>query len=215
MSLLPEDASFEELVQDCFLAYRGTGLMLSPLDAALVTEWHEKGVPFEVVARGIRKAAEKALVDAPKGQTGLRSLRAAARSVDAEMRHHLARAVGVGQAPHVAETPMTFDVSHHQKVTRAVKALAEKRPDLARVTEEMLSGILARPPAEPGDASRRGDVVTVTLLRAMAFEERLPLLKDAHARVGAVRMSARARRMSRRFHRAQVLTAHLGLPALG
>jgi hypothetical protein len=32
MSLLPDEATFEELVQECFLAHRGAGLMLSPLD---------------------------------------------------------------------------------------------------------------------------------------------------------------------------------------
>lgn len=39
MSLLPESASFEELVQDYFLAVRGAGLMLSALDTELLTTW--------------------------------------------------------------------------------------------------------------------------------------------------------------------------------
>ena len=57
MSYLPEGASFEELVQDYFVAFRGSGLMLSPLDGELASTWAQVGVPFEVVARGIRRAA--------------------------------------------------------------------------------------------------------------------------------------------------------------
>src|SRR5689334_3401938 len=86
MSLLPESASFEEMVQDCFLAHRGAGLMLSPLDVELVMAWGDDGVPFEVVARGIRKAAEKALWDARPGEPALRSLRACRRDVEAEIK---------------------------------------------------------------------------------------------------------------------------------
>ena len=43
MSLLPEGASFEELVQDYFLAVRGAGLMLSALDAELLSELGRRG----------------------------------------------------------------------------------------------------------------------------------------------------------------------------
>ena len=39
MSYLPAGASFEELVQDYFVAFRGSGLMLSPLDGALASQW--------------------------------------------------------------------------------------------------------------------------------------------------------------------------------
>ena len=82
MSLLPATASFEELVQDCFLSHRGAGLMLSALDAELVGLWAREEVPFEVVARGIRRAAEKALWDARPGEPVLRSLRACKREVE-------------------------------------------------------------------------------------------------------------------------------------
>ncbi|MBL9038439.1 MAG: hypothetical protein JNG84_07995, partial [Archangium sp.] len=64
MSLLPDSASFHERVQDCFVAYRGRGVSLSPADYDLVEAWAATEVPFEVVARGIRKAAEAALWDA-------------------------------------------------------------------------------------------------------------------------------------------------------
>src|SRR5215217_7321300 len=96
MSLLPEGASFEELVQDYFLAVRGAGLMLSPLDAQLLSAWADAKVPFEVVARGIARSAEKALFDARPGEPVLRSLRACRRQVDAEIKRYLSRTAGGG-----------------------------------------------------------------------------------------------------------------------
>src|SRR5689334_9671158 len=96
MSLLPESASFEELVQDYFLAIRGSGLMLSALDVELLTSWAEQGVPFEVVARGIARSAEKAMWDARPGEPVLRSLRACRKQVEAEIKKHRERTAGAG-----------------------------------------------------------------------------------------------------------------------
>jgi hypothetical protein len=94
VSLLPPDATFEELVEDCFVAFRGTGLTLSAVDAQLLKSWAERGVPFEVVARGIRRRAERALWDAKPNEPLLRSLRACRAAVEREIRHYLARVAG-------------------------------------------------------------------------------------------------------------------------
>src|SRR5688500_9914740 len=99
MGLLPQTASFEELVTDYFALVRGSGLMLSPLDRELLSAWSAVGVPFEVVARGIRMAAERAAFDARAGtcgQAALRSLRACKREVEREIRKHLDRSAGAG-----------------------------------------------------------------------------------------------------------------------
>ena len=85
MSLLPEEASFAELVQECFVAFRGQGLMLSPLDAQLLAQWAALQVPFEVVARGIRRAAEQARFDARPGEPAPRTLRACKKEVEKEI----------------------------------------------------------------------------------------------------------------------------------
>ncbi len=65
MSLLPDGASLEEWVQDCFLAYRGSGVTLSALDAEILSRWAHSGAPFEVIARGIRRAARRGNRDPP------------------------------------------------------------------------------------------------------------------------------------------------------
>ena len=60
--------------------------MLSALDVELVTSWAERQIPYEVVARGIRRAAEGALFDAKPGEPCLRSLRSCKRSVESEIK---------------------------------------------------------------------------------------------------------------------------------
>jgi len=53
------------------------------------------------------------------------------------------------------------------------------------------------------------------LLRALAFPERIEVLKKARAQTnGSIEQaSSRARRLSRRFHRGVVLRNSLGLPS--
>lgn len=218
MSLLPASASFEELVQECFLALRGTGLMLSALDAQLVATWGEKAVPYEVVARGIRRAAERAIWDARPGEPLMRSLRACKSQVEAEIGRYLAHAVGRGTstAPHGEdEGAESFDVSRHRKIRSSLRELKELRPDLAVAIERLKSGIVARPPTSHEEATQRTDWVAYVLLRALPFGERFELLREAQARLGEVRMSYRARKLALRFHRSAVLSQRFGLKALG
>ncbi len=109
MSLLPLDATFEELVQDCFVAFRGSGLALSAVDAELLRTWAELGVPFEVVACGIRRRAERALWDAKPNEPLLRSLHACRAAVEREIRHYLARvAGGTASSPTHAADPFSL-----------------------------------------------------------------------------------------------------------
>jgi hypothetical protein len=189
VSVLPESASFAELVQECFVAFRGQGLMLSALDAQLVTEWASLEVPFEVVARGIRRAAEKAQFDARPGETGLKSLRACRREVDKEIAHFRARSAGKGSAPAA-------------KQSRPWSALAGAREELLVKAEAALARI------DPG-ALDAGDRAAAALIRAMPFAERVALLRTCSSRSVAFPMSWRARRLARRFHRAQALREHL------
>jgi hypothetical protein len=94
MSWLPEDARFEELVADLFSAYRRSGFALSGLDAELLATWADRGIPFEVVARGIRRAAEKGSFHVAPGEPPFRSLRACRRAIEAEIRKHLLKSAG-------------------------------------------------------------------------------------------------------------------------
>ncbi len=86
MSLLPQDdIGYLDYVAEFFLAQKGTGLVLSPVDVELVRRWEGEGVPFEVVCRGIARAFEARRRNG-KPRTPTLSLGACKRSIDAEVR---------------------------------------------------------------------------------------------------------------------------------
>jgi hypothetical protein len=217
VSLLPEDAPFEEVVQECFLAYRGAGLMLSPLDVELIGAWAETGVPFEVVARGIRKAAEKALWDTRPGEPVLRTLRACRREVELEIKKYQARTTGAGaESPGatVDAGPGAFALERHQRLRAAVAKAGRNHPQLKEVTAALLARVLARPAGDLRELDRREDLVTALLVRGQPFQERLRLYQEATEHVGDPELAtSQARKLSRRFHRHALLRRALGLPA--
>ena len=218
MSLLPESASFEERVQECFLTHRGAGLMLSPLDVQLIGDWAEAGVPFEVVARGIRKAAEKALWDARPGEPALHTLRACRRSVEAEIRKYRARAAGAGVAAEDVEgagaAMRGFALERHKRLRAAVAKLGREEPRLSAVAERLLSGLLAAPSEDLRELDRREELVTALVVRALPFAERLRIYREAAEHAGDPKLTtAAARKLSRRFHRHALTRRALSLPA--
>jgi hypothetical protein len=207
MSLLPKEASFEELVQDVFLAFRGAGLMLSPLDAELVSSWAESGVPFEVVAWGIRRAAEKAGWDARPGDQALRSVRRCRRDVDAEIRKYLDRSAGATSPG--ASTPR---ISEHarRKLRAGLRQVAAEHPQLERAVAQLLLRLAG------ADLSADAvEMVPISLLRALPFGERFSVLREAHAQMSSLAdgASPRGRKLARRVHRAALLRKRLGLPS--
>lgn len=210
MGFLPETATFEELVADAFAAFRGTGVMISPLDAELVTDWGSRRIPFEVVARGMRKAAEKALWDAKPGEPALRSIRACRRDVEAEIKKYLRLSAGgheeASEESQPAASPASLDPPKNDPVAKLARGLrrlaktdARFEPLCARVIERReFDGFEHRFPLQ--------------LLRALPFAERLRLLREAKALAqGQVILSAHGRKLSRRFHRAAVLRRALDL----
>ncbi|MGQ0505690.1 MAG: hypothetical protein ACT4TC_10265 [Myxococcaceae bacterium] len=201
MSLLPEEASFEELVQECFLAHRGAGLMLSPLDLQLVGNWVERGVPFDVVARGIRQAAEKALFDAKPGEPVLRTLRGCKREVEGEHKKFLARSAGAGDESAIAPDRRA------KKVRSVLKKIVKARPDLGVAINSLATTVLIEP--LPGALDER---LEAGLLRALPFVERLERLRESRALAKAgYAVTPHAKRLSLRFHRGAVIRRHLSI----
>lgn len=211
MSLLPEGASFEELVQDYFLAVRGVGLMLSALDTELLTSWAREGVPFEVVARGIQRSAEKALWDTRPGEPVLRSLRACQRQVQSEIKKYRRRHAGAGEGPK-RRRAMTWEETRHTRLRASLEQLAERRPELMPRVGQLLETALARAPAEPAELDAQERLVFLLLLRALPFQERLGLWREARGRGEAAHgMSSHSRRVGRRFRLLALLRRALGI----
>ncbi len=76
MSDLPASAlDYRTVVTEYFLGLRGSGLMLSPLDAEAVGEWERRGVPIAVVCRGLRRGLEDLAERRAGGPRSIRALR--------------------------------------------------------------------------------------------------------------------------------------------
>ncbi len=100
MSLIPAgELSYAALVTEFFLQLRGTGLLLSPLDQELVSEWERRGVPAAVVCRGMRRGWDNLLRERAPGAAPPRSLRALRGFVEEEWRVYRDGRVGDGGAP--------------------------------------------------------------------------------------------------------------------
>jgi hypothetical protein len=213
MSLLPESASFEELVQDYFLAIRGSGLMLSALDVELLTSWATQGVPFEVVARGIARSAEKALWDARPGEPVLRSLRACRKQVEAEIKKHRERTAGEGsENSRRAAKARTWEELRHGQLRASLERLAETEPVLAPRIGLLMETVLREVPGEFARMEAQETLVGMLLLRALPFSERLELWRSAYGEDTEQQyMSFRARRLARRFRLLAVVRRRLGL----
>jgi hypothetical protein len=98
MSDLPsESLSYQSVVAEYFLALRGSGLMLSPLDQELAAEWERRGIPVAVVCRGLKAARAALLAERAPGSPPPRSLRAHRFGVEQEWSAY--REGRVGDAP--------------------------------------------------------------------------------------------------------------------
>jgi hypothetical protein len=208
MSLLPVEASFEEIIQDCFLAYRGTGLMLNALDAELLSGWALQAVPVEVVARGIRIAAEKAGWDGRPDEAPLRSLRQCRRWVDAEITRFKRATAGAGEAP--SKTKTTPEARWWKATRKTVEALKDSRPDLQPALTRLLEGPLVQAPRSPEQLAWVEDLLWATVLRALPYSQRRPLLQRVQAKLHGT-TTPRARRLALRWHRGLAVKAELKL----
>jgi len=217
MGLLPREASFAEEVADFFLAFRGAGVSLSPLDAELLLAWHQAGVPYDVVCRGIRRAAEKRAHHLAPGEPLLRTLRSCAKAVDDERK----RAMGLraGRATRSSEPAKAPDDPLARARAALRKAIREGTAPVRRSATQVLP--LARDPeVDPARAfarvARIDEALALCYLRALPFSQRLALLRAARAPLAAAlsRMSPRARRAALRAHRVLHARTHGELPAL-
>jgi hypothetical protein len=137
VSRIPAEAlDYQTVVAEFFVHLRGSGLLLSPLDAELVAEWERRGVPTEVVCRGLRSGHEALLRDRPAGAGPPRSLRALRGYVEAEWRAYREGRVGASPAPD--DEP----------------AAARARLEAGRRRLEEAAAACARAGAAPGGAAR-------------------------------------------------------------
>lgn len=241
VSLLPPSAAFHELVQECFVVFRGRGVSLSADDVELLDTWARRDVPFEIVARGIRRTAEARLVERGADATALHSLATCRRAVEREIAKYLRATAGRGadtgtgtdtsaptEAPaggdptagaeaSASHPPAPRDaqawyVTRHQKLLRTLRQALREHPHLAARAAPWLDRLAT--PSAPDDAARQESLVLALLCRAIEPGARRALLREAQSLVQkAALMTARARLESLRFHREVLVRRALALPS--
>ncbi len=222
MSLLPEQADYLEHVQAYFLAFRGDGVALSPLDAALLASWREQGIPYPVVCRGIRRAAETLLQDAPQGAR-IRTLRSCKSSVLREFQRY--QGLSAGGRPASPDCPPAAPESYAQKrLSKArkllEKSLAEAPSPIHRLAIERALGLLNLAASDPGGVanliSRADEALALSFARLLPFAERRALVRQARLAAGPKPEGAslRARKDALRAHLVALARAQGKLVAL-
>lgn len=197
MTLLPDTASFHEKVQACFVAFRRRGLALSALDVMLLEQWAELEVPFEVIARGIRRASEQLVWDRVVGEEAPESLRVCQRDVEIEIKKWVRNSAGQTEAP--ADAPDAdaeddFLVTRRKKLIAAIKKVS--KPDVPAWLKKLPQ------PETYADADRQESLALLLMIRRLPADKKKAVLAEAKRLVAkAPPMSKGAAAESLRFHR--------------
>jgi hypothetical protein len=202
----PESLDYALVVAEYFLGLRGAGLLLSPLDQELVSEWERRGLPASVVCRGLRHGVEHLAAEgAPRPPRSLRALRG---FVEEEWRGYRSGRVGEAPAPPgEAEAALRRLEAARERLAEAGRGAAAERREAYRAAWRALEAAeaypgspLQRAGAAIADADAR---LLATWLRGLPRPERAALGARVRLLTGA-----RHRGTSRRAHR-ETLRAHL------
>jgi hypothetical protein len=219
-------------IEERFQQRRGSLLLLSTLDWALIETWREAGIPLDAVLRGIDAAFDK--YDARQKRGRMRRVNGLAWCAQAVMEAaEELREAAAGTAP-AASTPLDSGFEHeriaaHLDIAAAALDEATVAPDASRATAARLRELAAEVRRDdPADAATRDlealeRILTVleeklfAALTAAAPEDLLVGLKEHAARELAPYRSrmqaAQLRQVERQFAQKQLL-AHYGLPRL-
>jgi hypothetical protein len=219
-------------IEERFQQRRGSILLLSTLDWALIETWQEAGIPLDAALRGIDAAFDKYEQRQKKGRmrrvNGLAWCAQAVMEAAEELREASTGSATVTSAP--ADTGFEHErVATHLEAAAAVLDSATVAPDVCSLTANRLRELAAD--LRTADPSNRAAVDLESLertltvfeeklfaaLTAAAPEELLVGLKEHAARELAPyrsRMSAvQLRQVERQFVQKQLLT-HYNLPRL-
>jgi hypothetical protein len=221
-------------IEERFQQRRGTALLLSTLDWALIESWHEAGIPLEAALRGIDAAFDKYDAKKAKSRRGLQRINGLAWCSQAVMQAAMElNEAAIGSNPETAEAKESgFEharVAVHLTEAAAALETATAAPDACRATaarlRELANEVTAanQAPAKSVDLETLERSLTVleeklfAALTAAAPEQLLVDLKEHAARelapyrsrMGAVQM----RQVEQQFVHKQLLV-HYNLPRL-
>jgi hypothetical protein len=94
---LPGEAEYGTLIEEAFIAERGTPFLLSAKDWQLIRVWHESGVPVDTVVRAVRQTFERRRQRGAAGKIG--SISYCANAVEELWQMERRGLVGKGTGP--------------------------------------------------------------------------------------------------------------------
>ncbi|MFN0062602.1 MAG: hypothetical protein ACKVPX_08790 [Myxococcaceae bacterium] len=190
---------YAESILDAFHRAGGHPWAPSSRDRDMMDQWSQTGIPPEVIELGIFRRAESGRHFAPPGTAPLRTLSSCDEAVQEEWSRFRALRAGARSAPSEQEPPWA---------TSALAAAKHHHPHLASRFDqvaEKYAALLHR---------GQGELVPLLLARALPFQERIVLLREAR-RLGmeseAKKMSGQSTKASRNFFRSAALRHALGL----
>lgn len=219
-------------IEERFQQRRGSLLMLSTLDWALIETWREAGLPLEAVLRGIDTAFDNhdAKAARAKGRTRkINGLAWCAQSVVEAVQHLNDAAVGAASAS-TSSPESGFEPAPVSAYLRANAALLERAAgeqnlpslvhEIASRLRELATSMEGHEPMPLEDLDRTLTVLEEKLFAALmtaAPEEKLVILREQAARELAPyrgKMQAvQIRQVQQQFLQKKLLEAH-GLPRL-
>jgi hypothetical protein len=217
-------------IEERFQQRRGSILLLSTVDWALIETWQEAGIPLEAVLRGIDEAFDKYEARQKRGRMRkINGLAWCAQSV-MEAAEELKEAATGSRPVATAETDSGFEhdrVATHLETAAAALDPAAVAPDACRATAARLRELAAEVRSAIGDKSALLNLETLersltvleeklyAALTAAAPEDLLVGLKEHAARELAPYRSrmgvVQLRQVEHQFVQKQLLV-HYGLP---
>lgn len=175
-------------IEERYQRRRGTGLLLSTLDWALIETWKDAGIPLEAVLRGIDDTFDK-YDSRPKKPKKINSLAYCAQEVLAAAEEMKEAAVGAAREESRAASGLSaqeiagFFMANADKLreVQGPQPLAKVAKECATTLTDMASGLTAasgHPPLE--DLERRMTVMEEKLIAALTMtapEEQLVSLR--------------------------------------
>jgi len=204
-----EELSYRHVVAEYFLGLRGSGLMLSPLDAEQVAEWEQRGIPVAVVCRGLRQGYDEHVANRPAAAARPRSLRALRGAVESEWRAYRSGRVGDAPAPPSEQSAAAARVAAARAfLARVVTGTPERVARAYAASAEVFEDRLAASGSATLDAVESALARADGALVAAWLAELTPPERAALGRRIALRAGHRRASVRRGSHR-ETLRAHL------
>jgi hypothetical protein len=134
MSETEEDRGYYAAAEAAFIRRRGTPFLLSPRDFALLREWRALGVPIEAIEQGIDAAFSRREERSAIGRVN--SLSYCRDAVLEAWARRAETSVGRGRPGKQPEVRPALE-----ELTRSVREVGERRPDLAWTLEPILGSL--------------------------------------------------------------------------